>query len=720
MKKYQRFSYSICSICLILVFLSVFSAESTQTTLWTTSTFDEFQQGKLDRTALTKSGEVLLSPETKAIMTLQEDDLLIWTLIEDLQGNIYAGTGDEGKIFKITPAGDVSLFFDSPEIGIISLAVDAENNLYAGSTPDGLIYKVTPEGNAATYFMTGEHYVWSLVFGADNVLYAGTGESGKIFTISPDGTGEMVYDSPQAHVMSLVYDPQGWLYAGTEGQGVVYKISPDGTAFALYHAKEEEVHSLVRDNEGNLYIAALSSQVFPKVQGIAPTEAQPAPKEKGLKSSTIYRISPQGTITTVLQLQDHLIYAMILDEHNRLLIGTDHEGIVYRVHPDGEYYQLLKVDAGNVVTLLGNTAGLVYLGTSDAGAVYQVSAQLADQGEYLSAVHDASTVAAWGKIFWRGTPLNVNVFTRTGNTAIPDDTWSQWSAALQNHDGEQIPNPAARFVQWKAVLKPQEQDSPVLEEVSVAYLPHNLAPEIKELLTLHAAQEDEQNTANSSPHKGKTNSPPSLPAKTESRPSKKNLKPPQPIPPGQVAIVWDAEDPNDEDLIYTVTLRGEHETRWKVLEENVEETYYLLDTAALPDGSYYTKIIASDSPNNPPDRVLLTEKMSERFEVDNTAPNVSIALNQRQDNDGNVLMTIIARDEFSRLKQAAYSVDAGEWMAIFPNDQVTDSHEEKYSVSLSDLSDDPHTLTFKVTDIFNNIGVGKIQFSPSETLPQQE
>ena len=72
------------------------------------------------------------------------------------------------------------------------------------------------------------------------------------------------------------------------------------------------------------------------------------------------------------------------------------------------------------------------------------------------------------------------------------------------------------------------------------------------------------------------------------------------------------------------------------------------------------------------------------------------------------------------LKNAEYSVDAGEWTSIFPDDQVTDSRDEKYSISLSGLSDGVHVLTFKAVDVFGNIGVGKIQFSTPETLPQQE
>jgi hypothetical protein len=279
-----------------------------------------------------------------------------------------------------------------------------------------------------------------------------------------------------------------------------------------------------------------------------------------------------------------------------------------------------------------------------------------------------------------------------------------------------IPNPPARFIQWKAILTSQEQQSPVLEEVSVAYLPNNLPPKIKQVAIYHADQNeqiDQNSSGNSAPL-------PSRNSQRENRKPKTGVKPPKDIPPGYIAVLWDAEDPNDEGLIYTVSLRGE-ETTWQVLEEELEHPIYLLDKSTLPDGDYYVKITAADTPNNPPDRALTAEKVSERFEIDNTAPDISIALNQRQGNVV-VLITVIALDDFSRLQYAEYSLDADEWIPIFPDDGVTDSRDEKYSIPLSDLTPEDHILAFKAIDAHNNIGVARFVFSPqqiTEPTPEQ-
>ncbi len=701
-------------IALVVSLSCAVPANSTQTEIWETSSFDEFRHGELENISLTSTGEIILAPQSDQVLSLKEQDLFVWALAEDSKGNLYAGTGEQGRIFKITPDGEVSLFFDSPEIGIMSLTVDTADNVYAGSAPDGLIYKITPEGSQTTLFSTGEHYVWALAFDSNNVLYAGTGDSGKIFKILlSDGTGTVLYDSPQSHIMSLLYDAQGWLYAGTEGKGITYKVGLDGSVFSLHSAEETEIHTLILDSQGNLYVGAISSEFYPKPQAPAPSEQQePGLKEKRLKKSSIYRIEPTGTVKKILELPETLIYAMIVDANDRLLVGTDEKGMLYRVFPNGEYHQVLTMKTGKILSLLRSpSSNHIYVGTGDVGTIYRISLQTAVQGSYLSAVHDGQTTATWGKIFWRGTANQITLMTRTGNTAIPDDTWSPWSKELQNSEGEAIPNSPTRYIQWKAVLTSQEQQNPVLEEVSVAYLPNNLPPEIQQVAIFHADQEEQTNQANAP---GNSLPPPSRKPQSETRKQTTGLKPPKQILPGYVAVVWDAKDPNDEGLIYTISLQGDNETNWRVLKEDLDVPTYMFDTLTVPDGDYYVKITATDTPNNPPGKALTAEKISERFGIDNTAPEISIALNQKQGTRV-MLITVLAQDKVSRLQYAEYSLDGGEWIAIFPDDEVTDSRDEKYSIPLADLTPDQHVLTFKAVDAYNNIGVAKFVFSPQMT-----
>ncbi len=183
----------------VIFCFTAYLASAVTTSVWEQSTYRDFSSGKPKNISLTSKNEMILSRSLNKIEgTISE--LRIWCLIQDSQGNIYAGTGDGGKIYKITKEGQVSLLFDSPETDIISLAIDSSDNLYAGSSPDGIIYKISPGRVPETFFKSEEKYIWSLIFDKSGNLYAGTGIAGKLYKISPDGKGEVFYDSSETHI----------------------------------------------------------------------------------------------------------------------------------------------------------------------------------------------------------------------------------------------------------------------------------------------------------------------------------------------------------------------------------------------------------------------------------------------------------------------------------------------------------------------------------------
>ena len=58
----------------------------------------------------------------------------------------------------------------------------------------------------------------------------------------------------------------------------------------------------------------------------------------------------------------------------------------------------------------------------------------------------------------------------------PGCNWSAW-AGPYSQTGQKVEAPAARFAQWKAVLR-SGSPSPVLSWMSLSYLPKNVAPQI--------------------------------------------------------------------------------------------------------------------------------------------------------------------------------------------------------------------------------------------------
>src|SRR5262249_27025419 len=156
-------------------------------------------------------------------------------------------------------------------------------------------------------------------------------------------------------------------------------------------------------------------------------------------------------------------FDLLIENNGALLVGTGKEGKIFRLSGDPARATLLtRVAARQVTSLMREASGRIVAATSNPGKVFGITSGRSATGEYESDVRDAGTVATWGEIRWRASarPGEVEVFTRTGNTATPDETWSPWSKAYTAPSGERIASPNARYLQWKAGFKGSSGDGP--------------------------------------------------------------------------------------------------------------------------------------------------------------------------------------------------------------------------------------------------------------------
>src|SRR5262249_54129322 len=128
---------------------------------WETRTYDDFRKGKLLNVSLTSDDELILAPRFDLVFNTEQT--LVWSAVADSKGNVYLGTGHDGKIFKVDPSGSGLMIADLSELDVLALAVDSKDVLYAGSSPDGKVYKIE-NGVPKEFFDPHSKYIWSLVF----------------------------------------------------------------------------------------------------------------------------------------------------------------------------------------------------------------------------------------------------------------------------------------------------------------------------------------------------------------------------------------------------------------------------------------------------------------------------------------------------------------------------------------------------------------------------
>ncbi len=703
-------------ILTVLIYISIASA--VKTSLWEQQHQPDFETGKPKNLSMTSQGDVMLAPKIENFTELKENQ--VWALAGDSANNLYAATGNDGKIYKISHGSDTAeLFYDSPEVTIYSLAIGADDTLYAGTGPDGLIYKITDATTPPqTILSKGDKYVWALQFDKRGNLYAATGTDGKIYKITPEGEATVLFDAEEKNIMSLLPVEDGF-YAGSSDNGIIYRVTADGTGNVIYQAKEKEVRALVTDSKGNLYAATVTSAPAEPNRGRRangpPTPSSPPPPGGGPpqeNSSNIYKIRPDGTAMSIWASPEPLILTMILENDSQLLAGTGDRGKLYRVNPiTGDSIELGKAPGSQILAIHqkevdGNLHTL--LATGNPGKLFMLMPTYIKEGTLESAVHNAKSLSRWGKLSWEaevaeGTAITFS--TRSGKTRKPDDTWSPWSNELTTAAGSQILNPDGQYIQWRATFTTSEDaKTPVLKKVSLASLQVNIEPKFTSVAVNDDSRTGNRDTGRRSPGSGvpppgrRSGGDNSRPNGNADTPSKK------------WKINWKVEDANQDKLQFTLYYKAVEETNWKILKKELSQANYEWDIASVADGRYALKVVATDKLSNPVGWEKSAEKISKPFDVDNTQPIVD-AIQATANEDGTYKITCDVIDAMNRIQKAVYKIDNDEqWRVIFPNDGIFDSKREQLLLETGALSEGAHSITIQVTDNAGNMAVGRASF----------
>jgi hypothetical protein len=753
----MRMSRKAVFIATVAVALCASGSWATQTAFWEIGTFRGFLAGELQGVSASMDGQLTLAPNTRPIFN--PDETVALSVVGDGRGNLYIGTGHQGKVFKLDLQHHGKLLFQAPEPEILALAVGPDHDLYVGSSPEGKIYRVTPDGKSSVFYNPGVKYVWALSFDSYGQLYVGTGDSGKILKVGRSGKGEVFFASDQTHIMCLAFDKGGNLLAGSEPGGLIYRITPQGKAFVLYQANLPEIHALATDSQGRIYAAALgtvsgaagsegflSGSGTPVMSGATATvtvtassdEAADPPQaprrvphhaqipsigaqsagfgspfqKASLGRGELIQILPDYSAQTLWASNRGSIFGLAT-RGSDVLFSTDADGHIYDLQPGpgGPQLTLVTETRESLPTRLLTEGSSLFVATSNIAKVIQVGSGLGSEGVYDSPVKDTQFISRWGELSWKAdlpAGCTLALFTRSGNSARPDNTWSDWTGPYHDPQGSPILSTPARYIEWKAVFHGAEGAGPTLRAVTVSYLNQNLPPEIHSLTITNGS---EKMTLSGTPVAASgfvgavsaigAVSAPISPVGVYGSPSGSDSygdgKPP-------ITIEWQASDPNDDDIVYSLYIKSAQEQEWHLLKGNLNGDTFSLQPDALANGEYQIRLVASDGPSNPPDQALKTELVSAPFWVDNTPPEIKVI--SKEVHGPKAVIDFQAKTEGAPLRKAEVSVGENTWHPVLSDDGIVDSRQETFTVKLSSLSPGEHVISLRAVDTAGNIGVG--------------
>lgn len=684
--------------------------------IFRTDTQEAFLEGTPDGVRVDPSGTLGLATRIAHLAAVEEPFVFAAAACAD---GWVLGTGNAGRVLEIDRDGAVKTLFEAAEPEVFAVHCDRDGTVYAATSPDGKVYRLG-DGEAEVVFDPDDIYIWDLARAADGRLLVATGLPGRLYAVGDDGKGTVLHESMDVHLRAVDVLPDGAVLAGTAGQGLVLRIAPDGGVRTLYDAAQPEVLAFAQGADGIVYTAVLASEAsLVDLSGarnarnngddeestvevtVAATSAGSdtvGSRGGGSKGprSVVLEIAPNGAFTEIARFADETVHALLWHD-NALWIGSGQEGRIYR-WADGDLMLEKDLEERQVIALVAGGIGAAAV-TTDAAALYTLGGELEPTGTYTSTILDAGQVARFGSFFWQGEPVQGNELTfsfRSGLSATPDDTWTDWTAPQSGREVALANLSAGRYVQWKATFHGRGGTGPRLSAVELSYQQENLRPQITKLEVLDAGQVMVPSNFNPSDqiYEPWTPNREGIFTTLRGAEAKENSRQKTLWKKGYRTLTWEVEDANEDELVYSLSFRAEGEEAWLPMAEDLEELYYSFDATVLPDGRYRFRLTAADRPAHAAVEALSNQRVSTAVVIDHTPPRL-LSVSQR---DG--VIQVEVSDELSPLRDAVASIDAGPWQPAQAADSMLDGRREALRIN---VPPDSRLVLLRLTDAAHNV-----------------
>ncbi len=630
----------------------------------------------------------LRGTEMKLLATATEPEVYA---VAFRDGAVYAGTSPNGKVYRIDPeSGKSTVFFDPKQAYIWALQFLDGGDLAVGTGVQGKLFRVTPAGVGKVVFDAPETHIRSLAVRKDGTLLAGGSGQGRIYEVRPDGTAHALYDSPLNEISAVYVDSDGIGWAS--GVSNILPASPP----AKPGKPAQQPAATSTPSSGTASETRKETEGTPTAEVSFSFDSGTGSAQAG--SSELYRIHPDGFVETVRKFDREMIYGLSGGPNGSIMLSTGPQGRIYSFR-SGEISLVATAPEKQVVSI-STEGGATLVTTTNSGAVYRLDPTPSARAEFRSQAKDVERFSRFGHYRLQG--INVGdghlaIAFRSGNTRTPDSTWSNWSMPSTTPEGT-VTAPSARYVQWKLTM-PKPAPDVAVGSVSIGFINRNVPPVIDSVIVQDPAVVFVGSSYPSSPQVVEATNPDEYGIFTSlDSPRDKNEPGKKVFRKGFRTITWHAHDDNGDSLRYSVAFRPRGSGKWLRLRDNLDETQINFDTSQFPDGVYELRLTVTDALDNP-DMPLTDVKEGVEFQVDNTPPVISA----RTEGDD---VIIRVTDKIGTIGRVEYSADAQRWTRLTPVDGIADSGDETYKVKRSSV--EGKFVIVRAVDSFYNVATESI------------
>ncbi len=525
-----------------------------------------------------------------------------------------------------------------------------------------------------------ERYIWRLNYYKD-VLYAACGSPAALYSIDNSGNKKLLYQNSGDNHFQAMAAANDKIYFGSEGKGALYEYHISSNKVkVLYETYETEISDIAVSKTGAVYFLTgtvkklklpqgnfdYTDTFIRQLQGVQRFAAE----TQYLKNS-LYVYNTDGKVQKIFTKDNFMLLSLAVLDDGTIYIGTGNLGIIFKISPQGTAYYSFRLTENQVMRLKKVSPQSLLVGTGNPGKVYKLDNTFSSRGVYTSTVYDANSTAVWGRIHVvsqtpEGTSLTFE--TRSGDTSRPDNTWSSW---VKTETEYKIKSPKARYLQFRAIFQSSGNNTASIREIKIPYLGDNRAPEVTNIVFKRGVAQKKTGA----------------------------------VDPSVCSLAWSAFDADNDQLIYNISIKKKGFNKWITVLKRTKQLAITFDSLVFSDGEYLFRVNASDEQNNPVNRALEGERISEPIIIDNTPPKISQIVIKPV--EGKYLLTFTVTDLLSNISHVQISINYGRTVSIAPEDGIFDSKSKKFSYLMSktqheEWQEGEKAVIIKATDAAGN------------------
>lgn len=697
--------------------------------------FRDVPSRNLKGLATRSDGRLVGGPTLTELSGQAPADLLWCIALTDDPRKFLVGTGPDGRIVELTltPTGDgfasrdVAKLQDPQVFSVLRLA---DGSILAGTSPKGGLYLIRDGKPIARVPLPVDSIFDLLPLDNDTVL-AATGNPARIYRIdlrrfaAAGIVAEKIADQRilgergitlfgevrDRNLRRIAALPDGRIVAGSAPKGNIYAFPPaGGSPVVLQENRDAEVTDLLTQPDGDLYATIVFSSTTgdTRVASSNP-RGNNAAKDRDQRDQTQSDAPPPPVQPERFGGRSSLVWFPA----NRFpeTLTTRNNAAFYRMSRRGDTLVIAGGDAGEILGFdLRSRLALTFAGSASAqvNGILQLpggtdrflllrnnapGVGILDFG--ASGVREAETrridlgptPAILGAVRFNRlravAPADLSLEAQVNNGTDEVEGWSPWSRlALGMDEGWRGNNLQGRSAKLRIRLPSTGSPAaePQLDRAALYVLPQNRRPQLQEFRVLSPGYGIV--VATDSPRSPVVSLNQLLQGARDDEKRRETFNSSQVVPqPGAQVVLWTVSDPDGDALSCTFSLRRDGDDKWIDVVTDTRDSYAQFDTTNLPDGIYFTRLVANETAPRP-----VADRLSQTFEtddlvIDHTPPEILDASARR--NGDTVTVSIHGRDLLSLLDGAEFVFSNGVRQIVEqPKDGIRDGREETFVLDL--------------------------------------